>query len=70
MILINIINGFIMAVCMTAARTWVEGAYLNDWFFWAVWAGWTLAHIIQDILDYQTVKWFNKDKIVTRDMLR
>lgn len=66
MVLINIVYGLIMALCMTGARWWIEGAYLNDWFFWAVWAGWTTAHILQDIVGFWMVKLFNRNKTITR----
>lgn len=67
MIFLNIIYGLIMAVCMAVGRMfYIDHMHWNWIFFFAIWGGWTTAHCLQDVAGYWLVRFFNRDKIITR----
>jgi hypothetical protein len=57
-----------MAICMTTAQVLLGAstAIRPEWFFLAVWIGWTTAHILMDITGYWLVRLFNRNKIIDR----
>jgi hypothetical protein len=68
-VLLNILYGFVAAVFLTF-MIWFMGGPLHWSISALIWASWSSAHIIYELLAHWLVEYFNRDNVVTRDNYR
>lgn len=63
MVLLNILYGLILSFFLMIGYAGATGSMdFNERGFVALWAMWTVGHIVYDAVAYQVVKFFNKTK--------